>query len=204
MADDAAFQRSNAPAIPETATGRRRLTREDLFAMMEAGVIEEGERTELIDGELFPMASEGEAHIDDVHDLSVAVRTALDGRFFVEARSPLSIQDATQVEPDLAVWPTGIRAHDRFPDRVQLVAEISNTSLNKDLGDKAALYAAAGVPEYWVLDVVERRLWVHRGPDGQSWRERFLLAERRIAPLCAPDAVVELGALLAADQTPRE
>ncbi len=195
MADDASFQLAPALAPPVTATGRRRLTREDLFAMMRAGVIEEGERTELIDGELFPMASEGFDHDDGATDLLDALRAALGGRFLIDSRGPLNILDATQVAPDLSVWPLGVRGRDKFANNVLLVVEISNTTSRKDLGRKALLYAAAGVPEYWVFDVAERRMWVHRGPEPDGWRERFLLTTPRIAPLCAPEAAVDVTEL---------
>lgn len=182
-------------APPVTKTGRRRFTLDDMTAMLKAGVLEEGERTELIDGEFFPMASEGEAHRDDARDLYSLLSEALGKEAFIEMRGPLNVAEATQLAPDLAVWPAHIRGRDMFADKVLLVIEISDTTRRKDLGRKALTYAVAGVPEYWVFDVVDRRLWVHRGPHPDGWRERFLLTAPQISPLCAPDAVVDLTTL---------
>ncbi len=76
-------------------------------------------------------------------------------------------------EPDLAIAP--VTPRDRHPSGALLVVEISVSSRRIDLGLKATIYAAAGVPEYWVLDVDARTLFVHREPqvDRYSSVERF-------------------------------
>ena len=80
---------------------------------------------------------------------------------------------------------------------VRLVAEVSDTTLAFYLNQKAALYARAEIPEYWVLDVVNRRLIVHRRPQGGAYQEVVAYAEAEsVAPLAAPESSVLVGTLL--------
>ena len=201
MADDAAplqFGLHEIERVPVTAAGTRRFTREDMFAMMRAGVIEEGERTELIEGEFIPMAHEGEAHFDTTHILDERLRMALRGLFDVHVRGVLNMEEDSQLSPDIAVWPLGTRFRDMFPINLKLAVEISDTTRRKDMGRKATVYAKGGVPEYWVFDVGKGELWVHRGAYDGGWRERFLLVEPQIAPLCAPTSAIHVGDLISA------
>jgi Uma2 family endonuclease len=80
----------------------------------------------------------------------------------VDAALPVTLP-----EPDLAIVP--VTPSDRHPTGALLVAEMGNTSLRIDLGPKARIYATAGVPEYWVLDVRRRELVVHREPSGSRF-----------------------------------
>jgi Uma2 family endonuclease len=78
-----------------------------------------------------------------------------------------------------------------------LVAEVSDATLRDDLHTKAALYARADIPEYWVLDVPTRRLFVHRNPVAGNYAETVAYAETdTIAPLAAPEAAVRIADLL--------
>jgi Uma2 family endonuclease len=75
------------------------------------------------------------------------------------------------------------------PEDVQLLVEISDSTLNYDLSVKAALYARAGIVEYWVLDVNGRRLIVHREPEGDGYLSITVYVEDElVAPLVAPKA----------------
>ena len=80
---------------------------------------------------------------------------------------------------------------------VLLVAEVSDTTLAFDLKQKAALYARAEIPEYWVLDVTNRRLIVHRRPQGGAYQEVVAYAESEsVALLAAPDSAVVVDTLM--------
>jgi Uma2 family endonuclease len=76
------------------------------------------------------------------------------------------------------------------PKDLHLVVEVSDTSLNFDLTTKAVLYARAGIPEYWVLDVSGRRLIVHRHPQSGKYTAVLVYNEQEaVAPLAAPHAL---------------
>lgn len=174
---------------PETATGRRRITLDDLYAMMREGIVEEGERSELIDGELFVMASEGELHVDYTTEFYERLREALGPDFVLQMRGVLNRPPDTQLSPDIAVWPKGTRFRGMTPENVKLIIEISDTTARGDKRGKASLYARAGVPELWIMDVQPRRLRVYRNAEDGAWPDPVEVRPGgRIAPLCAPEA----------------
>ncbi len=81
--------------------------------------------------------------------------------------SAILLPDSARPEPDV-VWAVGAAAHPLAAD-VLLLIEVADTTLHLDLGEKAALYAEAGIPEYWVVDIESRRLLVHRQPAGGEY-----------------------------------
>jgi Uma2 family endonuclease len=94
-------------------------------------------------------------------DLVASVASAIKGRYRMGADTPLRLSDHDWPEPDLFLTPLQIRqAHASGPDTL-LVVEVADTSLTADLGENAVLYAAHGVREYWVVDLVHSRVHVH-------------------------------------------
>lgn len=140
------------------------LTVDNLAAMADAGILGEDDRVELLDGVLVEMSPQGPAHLEAVARLTMLlVPIAAAAGLVVTPQCPLDVASAiSQPEPDLAVAPSA--GWDAYPAQALLVIEVSVTSRAVDLGRKAAIYAAAGIPEYWVLDLADRRLVVHREP----------------------------------------
>ncbi len=109
----------------------------------------------------------------------------------------IDIPPDSQPGPDIVVFDADYDGEGAVPvDRVRLVIEVAATTQNKDLGLKAQIFAAAGVPEYWVLDAPAGQLVVHRGPSNGAWseivRKNF---DEAVSPLCAPDLCVAVGEL---------
>jgi Uma2 family endonuclease len=110
----------------------------------------------------------------------------------------------TDPVPDIAVVAGPPRAHARHPRTALLIVEIADTSLALDTGDKASLYAAAGIADYWVIDVNDRRLHVFRDPQpdpaakyGASYKQvQVLVGADNLAPLAAPASTASVGDLL--------
>lgn len=145
------------------------LTVADVDAMVEAGIIEENSRLELLDGVLVEMSPQGPPHAYALrHLMMLGARVAAAAGLEPSVQGPLDVSSAIcQPEPDFAIVPrTPI---DRHPSGALLVVEMGNTSLRMDLGPKARIYATAGVPEYWVLDVKRREIVVHRDPSGPRY-----------------------------------
>lgn len=187
MPDDAgSFERYP----PATDAGRRRLTLGDLHDMIDAGIIAEGERTELVDGELRVMPSEGELHDAVLDRLTDLLAETLGPGFKVRQRSPFNIPDAGQLAPDVSVWPADITADRKTGEQVRLLCEVSRTTQAYDLEEKASLYARAGALEYWVIEPEARRLTVFRGATPDGWLHRDMTVEPIIRPLCARDVEV--------------
>jgi Uma2 family endonuclease len=145
------------------------LTVDDVHAMLAAGILEENSRIELLDGVLVEMSPQGPPHayaLRELIALGAVLVAGTDLRLSVQA--PLDVGSPISLpEPDFAIVPkTPI---DRHPTGALLVAEMGNTSLRMDLGPKARIYAAGGVPEYWVLDVQRREIVVHREPTSERY-----------------------------------
>jgi Uma2 family endonuclease len=154
---------------------RRAFTVADVSRMIEAGVIGEDEKFELIEGEIVMMAAKGVAHERIKSALNIAVVRALPDHLTVGVEATLRLTDRVMLEPDIAVFPkalfekssTGFAQLD--PGEACLIIEVAATSLAYDKGLKARLYARHRVAEYWVVDANERITWVHTGPSGEGW-----------------------------------
>lgn len=137
--------------------------------MVEVGILGEDDRVELIDGMLVETSPQSERYVHSIQALNMRlVPVAAAAGLVVGPQLPLDVESPTSLpEPDFAVTPPG--PSDRYPERAVLVVEIAVSSLRMDLGRKAALYAAAGIPEYWVVDVDAEELVVHREPRPEGY-----------------------------------
>jgi Uma2 family endonuclease len=154
---------------------RRAFTVADVARMIEAGVIGEDEKFELIEGEIVMMAAKGVAHERIKSALSVAVVRALPDDLTVGVAVTLRLTDTVMLEPDIAVFPNELfkKSSQGFarldPGEAHLVIEVAASSLAYHKGLKARLYARHGVREYWVVDANARSTWVHTGASGDAW-----------------------------------
>jgi len=154
---------------------RRAFSVEDIRRMMDAGVLREDEKFELIEGEIVMTAAKGIAHERMKSALTIAVVRALPNHLTVGIEITLRLTDTVMLEPDIAVFPkslfskpvSGFAKLD--PGDAHLVIEIAASSLAYDRRLKARLYAQHRVREYWVIDANERIAWVHTGPSGETW-----------------------------------
>jgi Uma2 family endonuclease len=154
---------------------RRAFTVEDISRMIEAGVIGEDEKFELIEGEIVMMAAKGVAHERIKSALTIAVVRALPHDLTIGVEATLRLTDTVMLEPDIAVFPNELfkKSSQGFarldPGEAYLVIEVAASSLAYDKGLKARLYARHRVKEFWVVDVNARTTWVHTGPSGDAW-----------------------------------
>ncbi len=143
--------------------------------MIDAGIIGEDEKLELIEGEIVMMASKGIAHERIKAALNVAVVRALPNHLMVGVETTLRLTNTIMLEPDITVFPKELFAKStgRFaqldPGEAHLVIEVAALSIAYDKGLKARLYARHRVHEFWVIDANDRITWVHTGPIGEGW-----------------------------------
>ncbi len=183
------------PEIPPLPVPpRKRWTREQC-APLEASGLFARERLELVDGELISKMGKNRPHVNAFRLMLVWLQKTF-GDAFVDAEAPIDVSPAdnpsNEPEPDLVVLN---RECAKFvsgnpqPDDIRLLVEIADSSLNFDLNVKAALYARAGIIEYWVLDVTGRCLYCHRNPGSGRYGSAVIYNEHEsIAPLAAPAA----------------
>jgi Uma2 family endonuclease len=160
-----------APGLPP----RRAFNVDDIRRMIEAGVLHESERIELVEGEIVVMAAKSVVHDLIQNALNLALSKTISDGLFVGNGSTLQLTEDVLVEPDLAVISRAIyNANPSSYARptandVLLIIEISVSSLTYDRKTKARLYARHGIREYWVIDANERRTFVHTRPSGDGW-----------------------------------
>lgn len=194
------------PNAPESASqaqdppNLKRWTRPELHNMIDAGFTDL-ERYELFDGELIDKRK-NRPHSYVVYCLVEWLRSVFVDCVTQEAPIDLRPMDnATyRPEPDAAVLGRPAKAFvvdDPGPADIALLIEVADTMLAFDLGEKALKYAEAGIPEYWVLDLINRRLIVHRDAGPERYRSILAFAEHEsVAPLAAPDHAITAAALL--------
>lgn len=171
-----------------------RLSVEEYHRLVEAGGFDEDARVELLDGLLAERSPKTRAHENAVAWLARWLMRSVDLETFeVRVASPLTLADS-EPEPDVAVIALDA-PRPYHPATATLVIEVAVSSQRRDLGVKPALYAAAGVPEYWVLDLDRRRLVVHRQPRAGEYAEVTELGD---SGRCAGDALA-LPELVIAD-----
>ena len=165
--------------------------------MIAAGVFEPRQEhpLELIEGVLQMMSPIGDRHADAVDWLVRWSMMQVDlSRILVRVQNPIAIPTSESApQPDLA-WVTLRRYIDRrpLPEDVMLVVEVADTSLDHDTSTKAALYAAAGIADYWVVDLAARAVIVFRDPVAGRYDTRTThRAGRPLFPLVSPEALLE-------------
>lgn len=176
------------PASPP----RKRLTRADCAVLEMNGLLDQ-QRLELIEGDLIEKMPKNWRH---VHALMILHRwlTQVFGFEYVLQEAPINVASednpTSEPEPDLVVMSRPSEFSNPAkpsPGELRLVVEVSDTTLHFDTTTKAALYARAGIAEYWVLDINGRRLAVHREPMHGAYQSIVWLSENdSIAPLAAP------------------
>src|SRR5271157_6300492 len=160
------------PNVTRAAEGfdRRSFTVDEILRMQDAGIISEDENFELIEGEIVPMQAKTHVHELIKSALTLGVTRALPDRLWFGVETTLYLSANTFVEPDLAVYPKGIKLEEVKGSDILLAIEVAVTSLAYDRGLKASLYARHGVNELWVIDAERRRTFVHSGPGSAGWR----------------------------------
>lgn len=181
------------PRVPTISVDRelRAFTCRELLAMERAGAIGEDERIELLGGRIYRMT------INPPQAWAVSALTrnfivAFDGRAAVAAQHPLRLSDdldATELpQPDVMLLREGNYLDHPQPHDVLLLVEVSDRSLRKDTALKLPLYAQAGIPELWIVNLVDRRIEVYTAPEGSDYRYRaFHELTAALAPRAWPD-----------------
>jgi Uma2 family endonuclease len=149
---------------------RRSFTVAEILPMQDAGIIAEEENFELIEGEIVPMQAKTHIHELIKSSLNLAIARALPDRLWLGIESTIYLDSDTFVEPDLVIYPRGIRLEEVKGSDLPLAIEVAATSLAYDRGLKARLYARHGVKELWVIDAEQRRTFIHSGAGTDSWR----------------------------------
>jgi Uma2 family endonuclease len=182
-------------AVPE----RMRISVERYLKMAATGVLTRADRVELIDGEIFNMPPLGPPHAGITGKLIKLLVLSVGDAATVLSGPTLPLGKFSAPQPDLVL----LKPREDFyshsyplPTDVFLLIEISASSLGFDQGVKRAVYARAGIAEYWVIDVVGQRLFRYRNPSGDQYAEAATFMDGDVvSPLALPNTQVPVGAL---------
>lgn len=177
-----------------------RFTVDEFYRMQEAGIWTEDSRVELIEGEIFHMPPIGSQHAGTVDQISHLFHRLLAGRAIIRVQSPVRIDEYTEPQPDITLLkprPDFYRTSHPTPPDVWLVVEVAETSADYDREVKMPVYGRAGIPEAWVVDLVQGWVEVYTMPWEAGYRQkRIYHREERIQLQVFPDVAVEASALL--------
>ena len=185
--------------------GQRRWTRREYGRLIQYGLLDEDDPIELLDGRLFVKEPQASSHRTAVLLTARALERGFGEGWFVQVQSPIILDDRSEPEPDVCVVRGSprdyVRAH---PSRPALVVEVAQSALRMARGRKARGYARGGIRDYWIVNLVNRVVEVHRepakpGPARARWgyaAVEVLGPGATIIPLAAPGATIPLADLL--------
>jgi Uma2 family endonuclease len=193
-------ERLFAMTTTQAVLTRHRFTFDDYHRMAQAGILNEDDRVELIRGEVIDLPPIGPDHAWSVDALSATFHSQLGVRAVVHTQNPVRLPDNTEPDPDVTLLlPPLDRYRGRIPTAADtlLVIEVSDTTLGYDRYTKAALYAAAGVPEYWVVNINGRQVEVMHDPrDGEYQQVALHNEDATLSPRAFPDVTVRVSDIL--------
>ena len=187
----------NAPMRALETVEPRRFTAEEFLRLYEIGVLGRKERLRLIGGVIYVMAPTGPEHAVGHGRLIAVLGRALGPMFELAAEPTLRFSDYDVTEPDVVVLPPGPRPRPPIEiGEIQLLVETAHSSLKDDATVMAAIYATAGIKDYWVLDLEHQKLLVFRNPTAEGYAPPIKVERgQSIAPLCAPNAEIAVDDL---------
>lgn len=170
------------------------------FNLVRSGALGEEDRVELLEGVIVAAPPQGPLHAAVLTDVLVEMIRCIGDRAVVRARMPFVAGERSVPEPDIAVVPgRSLDYRERHPDAALLVVEIADSSLPQDRLTKSRIYAAVGVPEYWIVNLRDRVLEVLTVP---APGDRIYLEARRlergqaVALSALPDVTVRVSDLI--------
>jgi Uma2 family endonuclease len=172
----------------------------DYHRLAELGILHEDDRVELLDGQVVMMTPIGPRHAGCVDRLTRLFSRQAADFAVVRVQNPVVLGERAEPEPDVSLLQLPIERYAGThpqPIDVLLVIEVAETSLDYDREVKLPLYASAGIPEVWLVDLEGERITLHRapGPDGYG---DVTTASRgdSITPLLLPDGTLAVDEIL--------
>ncbi|MGV2827847.1 Uma2 family endonuclease [Myxosarcina sp. GI1(2024)] len=166
---------------------------EDYHLMIESGVLSD-RSVELLEGDIVEMSPEGPLHRFINDTAAEYLRELLRGQAKVFEAHPITLANS-EPEPDIAVVRlpnTNYLTRHPYPDDIYWLIEISNTTLEEDLGKKKKIYAKANINEYWVIDLKTTELTIFREPSANDYKTKFTVSYGTIFSIAFPSIPIEV------------
>ena len=182
---------------------KRPISARDYMRMAEIGLFE-GQRVELINGEIVDMPPISEDHAQSVDKITKKLNRTLDEELIVRGQHPFDAGENGRPEPDVAIVRPDLLSPDAPPAEAILIVEVSRSTLRYDQTTKASLYASLGIADYWIVNLIENQVEVYRQPIesasaqfGHDYASRQIYRRgQSIALLETPEVSLEVGDML--------
>lgn len=183
----------------------KRWTRAEYERLIDLGAFGPADRLELLAGDLVVCEPQGTPHMTAIRAAEEMLRHCFGLGWEVRTQAPVALDEESEPEPDVVVAPGSFRDYRRaHPSRPVLLVEVADASLDADRTHKGSLYARAGVPEYWIVNLVDGTLEVYRDPaadpsTAHGWGYRSattLRAGDEVTPVAAAGAPIPVAELL--------
>jgi Uma2 family endonuclease len=182
-----------------TATDVRLWTVEEYHRMLEAEILTDSDRVELLEGQILEMSPQQPPHAATTQRSFNYLSRLLAGKAFLRMQLPVTLRPNSEPEPDIAVVQIDSGEYaDHHPTAADifLLVEVADTTLRRDCQQKARIYAQAKIAEYWVLDVSDRQVYVFRQPEENAYLQETIIAEdATISLLAFPEIEVQVSQL---------
>jgi Uma2 family endonuclease len=183
-----------------TETSKRLFTVHEYHRMVEAGILREDDRVELIRGEVVRMSPIGPPHNAAILRATQALTRIVGDRALVGIQGSIRLDEYDEPQPDIYL----LRPKDDFyasghagPADIFVIIEVADSSLTYDQTVKLELYAETGVPEYWISNIRDERIIAHSNPQGNAYQNvRELKRGETIEPQLLPDCHIRVDVLL--------
>ena len=179
---------------------KKLFTVDEYYRMVEAGILDEDDRVELIEGEIIEMSPIGLKHMSCVDRSMDVLNSALKGRALVSIQHPLRLNNYNEPQPDIVVLKPRAdyyASKPHTPEDTFLVIEVSDSSLRYDVKVKLPIYAAMGISEVWIENLQSELLLVCRNPAGKSYGTQLTIQRgESVSPLAFPDVTFKVEDLL--------
>jgi Uma2 family endonuclease len=174
-------------------------TVDDYHRMLETGILTEGDRVELLNGQIIEMNPQLPPHAATTQRAFRYLDRLLETVAYVRMQLPITLKPKSEPEPDIAVVRLDANEYgDRHPtaNDIFLIIEVADSTLLSDRQQKKTIYAKAGISDYWILDVNTRQVYVFREPISDGYQQEIILsANTLLAPIAFPDISIPVNQL---------
>ena len=183
---------------------RHRWTVDEYYKLIDAGIFDENDRIELIEGDLIEMAPIGDRHAGKVNRLSNALTGKLDQKVIVATQNPIKLGTHSDPQPDIVLlrWDKNYYETRRpTQEDVLLIIEVSDSTLRYDQEVKIPLYARFDIPEAWIINIPKQRLDVYRDPRDGNYTTVTHHQSGYLSPVNLPTVRIDVTDLFPASTT---
>ena len=176
-----------------------RFSVEEYHKLNDAGIFDETDRVELLDGEIIIMASIGKHHANSVRRLLNRLVKLLGDLCLVDCQNAFILDDFSEPQPDILLVRLEVEKTGELPrpEDILLVVEVADTTLRFDSTTKLRAYARAGLAEYWIVNLAVGAVEVFRNPTGEGYAEHFQRGRHEtLAPTAFPDRTIAVADIL--------